>query len=216
VIFLQTEREPTDKNAHTRFMMFREPQIPPPLPLSGASETPSNLEKAYGGETRAAAKYNAYAIAAQQEKKPGIAHLFAAASQSEAIHASNHLAAIKQLGTNEPRAGNFTGATRTTIQNLQDAWQGEAYEVAVMYPVMVEVARQEKQSQAFTSFRYALATERLHEALFHTALVRLVKGYPDAGAPVYFVCCRCGATFERSAPSTRCPLCKVGTFARLT
>ena len=197
-------------------MTSREPQRPPPLPLSGASETRSNLEAAYTGETQASAKYNAYAIAAQQERKLGIAHLFAAASQAEAIHASNHLAVLKQFGRDEPRAGNFIGSARTTTQNLQDAWQGEAYEVAVMYPVMVEVARQERQSHALQSFRYALATERLHEALFHAALVRLVKGYPDAGALVYFVCYRCGATFERSAPGTRCPICKVGTFARLT
>ena len=170
------------------------------------------------GETQAAAKYKAYAVAAQQERKPGIAHLFAAASQAEAIHASNHLTVLKQLGVNEPepRAGNFLGATRTTTQDLQDAWQSEAYEVAVLYPVMVEVARQEKQGHALQSFRYALATERLHEALFHAALVRLVKGYPDAGALMYFVCYRCGATFERSPPGMRCPICKVGTFARLT
>ncbi len=197
--------------------MFREPQRPQPLsPLSGAMETRSNLEKAYVGETQAAAKYNAFSIAAQQERKPGIAHLFAAASQSEAIHASNHLAVLKQLGVNEPRAGNFMGTAGLSIQNLQDAWQGEAYEVAVMYPVMVAVARQERQVQALYSFRYALATERLHEVLFQAALIRCVKGYPDAGAAVYFVCYRCGATFERSAPSTRCPICKVGTFARLT
>ena len=196
--------------------MAREPQKLITLPLSGASETCSNLEKAYIGETQAAEKYNTYAVMAQQERKPGIAHLFAAASQSEAIHASNHLAVLKQLGMNEPRAGNFMGATGTTIQNLQDAWQGEAYEVAVLYPVMVAVAHQEKQAHALQSFRYALAIERLHEALFHAALVRLVKGYTDAGSLVYFVCYRCGATFERSAPSTRCPICKVGTFARLT
>lgn len=204
------------RSTHTKSMTFREPQRPLPLPLSGASETRSNLEKAYIGETQAAAKYNAFAIAAQQEKKPGIAHLFAAASQAEAVHASNHLAVLKQLGMDEPRAGNFLGSAGPSIQNLQDAWQGEAYEVAVLYPVMVAVARQEKQVQAFHSFRYALATERLHEALFHAALVRMVKGYPDAGALVYFVCYSCGATFERSAPSSRCPVCKVGTFARLT
>jgi rubrerythrin len=197
-------------------MTFREPQRPPPLPLSGASETRSNLEKAYAGETQASAKYNAYSVAAHQEKKSGIAHLFAAASQAEAIHASNHLAVLKLLGRDEPRAGNFMGIAGPSIENLQDAWQGESYEVAVMYPVMVELARQEKQNQAFTSFRYALATERLHQALFHAALVRLVKGYPDAGAAVYFVCYKCGATFERSAPGARCPICKIGTFARLT
>ncbi len=187
-----------------------------PLPLSGAGETRTKLEEAYVGETQISAKYNAYSVKALQEKKTGVAHLFAAASQAEAIHANNHLAVLKQLGVSEPRAGNFTGQVGTSVLNLQDAWQGESYSTAVMYPVMVEVARREKQNYAFNSFRYALATERLHEALFRTALVRLVKGYPDAGALVYFVCYRCGATFERSAPSTRCPLCKVGTFARLT
>lgn len=197
-------------------MTSKEPQIPLPLPLSGAGQTRSNLEKAYAGETQASAKYSAYAIKAQQERKPGIAHLFAAASQAEAVHASNHLAVLKQLGLSAPQAGSALEAAGSCVQNLQDAWQGEAYEVAVMYPVMIEVARQEKQSSAHLSFRYALATERLHEALYHAALVRLVKGYPDAGALVYFVCYRCGATFERSAPSTRCPICKVGTFARLT
>nr|WP_309689044.1 rubrerythrin family protein [Armatimonas sp.] len=197
-------------------MASKEPHIPLPLPLSGASETRSNLEKAYVSETQTSAKYNAYAAVAQREKKPGVAHLFAAASQAEAIHASNHLAVLKQLGVNQPRAGSFPGAAGPSVQNLQDAWQSEAFEVAVAYPVMVAVARQENQSYALHSFRYALATELLHEVLFQAALVRLVKGYPDAGALVYFVCYKCGATFERSTPSTRCPICKVGTFARLT
>jgi rubrerythrin len=197
-------------------MTLRETQRTLPVPLSGASETRSNLEKAYVSETQAAAKYSTYAAKAQQEKKTGIAHLFAAASQAEAIHASNHLAVLKQLGRDEPRTRDSIAAAGSSVQNLQEAWQGESYEVAVMYPVMVESARRERQTSALRSFRYALATERLHEALYHTALVRLVKGYPDAGASVYFVCSTCGATFERSAPSAKCPICKVGTFARLT
>lgn len=162
-----------------------------------------DLKTAYKGETTAHAKYLAYAAKAEAEGYTYVATLFRAASQAESIHARNHKRALEQLGVKNPVPGKYTGTPGTTAQNLKDAIKGETYEKDTMYPKMIADAEAENAAGALQSFRYALAAEKQHAALYTAALKNLSRSQKGA---VFYVCTVCGATFKDTAPAY-CPVC---------
>jgi len=167
-----------------------------------ATTTVENIKEAIKGETTASAKYAAYAKKARAEGYKKIAVLFAAASKSESIHAGNHRAVLSQLGekmdTFEPEY-----EVKSTNENLQDAINGESYEVNTMYPDFLKAAQNENVNLALISFNYAYQTEKKHAALYKNALAQLEVGNEKSLPSKYFVCSTCGNTYEKEAPE-RC------------
>ncbi|MBB6054070.1 ferritin family protein [Armatimonas rosea] len=178
------------------------------------AQTKGNLEKAYVGETTACSKYQAYAQKARAEGKKGVASLFEAASQAEAIHASNHASVLATLGEANPKSGAFSGKVGSTQANLKDAWRGETEEKDQMYPAMLTVATSEKQVGAQRTFRFALAAERQHAALYSAAMTNLNSGKKDIGLKSFSVCQTCGATQQGNAPKA-CVTCKGTKFDKI-
>ena len=161
-----------------------------------------NLKAAITGETTASAKYAAYAEKARKEGYKNVALLFEAASKSESIHAGNHRAALSQLGeTMGEVKPEFT--VKSTKENLQDAINGESYEVATMYPEFIKTANDGKVNIALISFNYAYQTEKKHKEFYKEALDKLNNGKENTLASVYYVCSTCGNTYENTAPE-RC------------
>jgi rubrerythrin len=122
---------------------------------------------------------------------PQAARLFRAAAEAEAVHAANHLRALK--------------AIKSTKENLREAITGETHEFKEMYPEMIAAAKAEGVKDAEKSFNYANAVEEYHAKLYHEMLEGLDAkndSYP------YFVCPVCGMTVEREAPE-KCPVCGV-------
>lgn len=167
-----------------------------------ATTTVENIKEAIKGETTASAKYAAYAKKARAEGYKKIAVLFEAASKSESIHAGNHRAVLSQLGekmdTFEPEY-----EVKSTNENLQDAINGESYEVNTMYPDFLKAAQNENVNLALISFNYAYQTEKKHAALYKNALAQLEVGNEKSLPSKYFVCSTCGNTYEKEAPE-RC------------
>lgn len=83
------------------------------------SKTEEFLKEAFAGESQANRKYQAFAAKADKEGHTQAAKLFRAASEAEAVHATNHLSAMK--------------AIRTTQENLKEAISGEDHEYESMY-----------------------------------------------------------------------------------
>ncbi len=157
------------------------------------SETVSNLQAAFAGESQANRKYLAFAKKADEEGYTQIAKLFRAIAEAETIHAHNHLRALSEV--------------KSTSENLQAAKGGENYEVTSMYPPMLACAETEGNKSAARSFRYALEVEKVHEILYNQALENLGK---NGKAVDYYICPVCGFTHE--GPMTEsCPVC--GTLA---
>ncbi len=101
--------------------------------------------------------------------------LFDAASNAEAIHASNHKKVLEELGeTMEDFTPEFE--VKTTAENLQAAIDGESYEVATMYPQFLTDAKAEKVEKAVKSFNWALDTEKKHNNFYSKALSALNTG----------------------------------------
>ncbi len=153
------------------------------------SKAMEDLAAAFAGESQARNKYLAFAKKADDDGYPQVARLFRAAAQAEFVHAQNHFKAM--------------GEIKTTAENLQAAIDGEHYEVVSMYPPFIEDAKTEGAKRAQTSFEYAWAVEKTHEALYREALDCLQT---QQESYEYYVCPVCGHTHPKNAPDT-CPVC---------
>ena len=155
------------------------------------TRTEDFLMEAFAGESQANRKYTAFAAQADREGFAQAARLFRAAAEAEAVHAANHLRALK--------------AIKTSRENLRESIAGETHEFKDMYPEMIATAKAEGAKDAERSFNYANAVEEYHARLYHDMLEGLEakqESYP------YFVCPVCGMTVEREAPE-KCPVCGV-------
>ena len=155
------------------------------------TKTEEFLMEAFAGESQANRKYSAFAAQADKEGLAQAARLFRAAAEAEAVHAANHLRALK--------------AIKSTKENLREAIAGETHEFKEMYPEMIAAAKAEGAKEAERSFNYANAVEEYHARLYHGALESLEEKkeiYP------YYVCPVCGMTVEKEAPE-KCPVCGV-------
>ena len=153
--------------------------------------TTENLQAAFAGESQANRKYLAFAKKAEADGFPQVAKLFRAAADAETVHAHAHLRAL--------------GEVKSTADNLQAAASGESYEFKSMYPPMVAEAQAEKNQAALTSFRFAMAAEKVHYELYTKAL-EAVKAGKDMPACRIYVCPVCGNAVIDAAPD-QCPIC---------
>ena len=174
--------------------------------MAGNEKTIANLKEAYKGESTASAKYAAYADQAKKEGLTPIAILFSAASKAEAIHANNHKSVLEKLGQKvNPVKPAFT--TKTTKENLEDAIKGESYEVTTMYAGFLETAKSEDVASATKSFRWANDTEKKHLKMYQKALEALNAKKTSTLPMVYWVCPKCGNTFDGANPEKECGFC---------
>ena len=117
--------------------------------------TETNLQAAIAGEAKARLEYTAFAMQAMQEGHPEIAQLFLEAAGAETIHGISHMRAAGEVGM--------------TIDNLDEAANGEDYEIEEMYPRFVREAEQDGRAEAVASFKLALEREKHHRAMFKEA-----------------------------------------------
>ncbi len=169
---------------------------------SSGSKTVANIKSAIIGETTASEKYAAYSKKAKEEGYLKIALLFEAASKSESIHANNHRSVLEQLGV-KMDAFKPDYKVKATKENLEDAYKGESYEVATMYPGFLKTAKNENVNMALISFNYAFQTEKKHQAMYKNAIDQLMAGKDKELSSKYMVCLTCGNTYDGEAPS-RC------------
>ena len=170
-----------------------------------AQATIKNLQDAFIGESTASAKYAAFAKKAREDGYDRIGLLFEAASKAESIHAGNHKAVLQQIGGTIPTP-TPTFEVKSTKENLQNAIEGESYEVQTMYPDFLKKAQEENVQLAMISFNYAFQTEKKHKQLYQNALSALTNNDISSLSSIYSVCTVCGNTYDTTSPE-RCGIC---------
>jgi rubrerythrin len=155
------------------------------------SQTENNLKTAFAGESQANRTYLAFAKKAEEEGYEGVAELFKAAAAAETVHAHNHLNVLK--------------TTKSTLENLQEAYNGEHHEFTEMYPEFIEKSKKEGANEAFRSFHYANEVEKVHGDLYQKAIDSMKAGN-DIAQKDYYVCPTCGYTVADNVPD-KCPVC---------
>lgn len=170
------------------------------------SATIQNLKDAATGETTASAKYAEFAKVAKEEGYLSVSKMFEATSKSESVHAANHLKVLEGLGvTFEAKADSF--AVGTTLENLAAALEGETYEVETMYPGFIKQAETDKEDKAVQSFNYAIDTEKKHMKLYQSAIDAINADKEKTMAAEYYVCPKCGFTYDKNDVKENCELC---------
>jgi len=153
--------------------------------------TEDNLKNAFAGESQAHMRYLAFADKAEKENFSNVARLFRANSFAEQVHATNHLRTLYGI--------------KKTAENLQEAIEGETFEVEEMYPEYIRVAEEEQEKGAESVTRWALEAEKVHAGLYQKAKEAVEEGQDIEYKPIH-VCQVCGFTVEGEAPDI-CPVC---------
>ncbi len=154
--------------------------------------TQSNTEAAFAGESQAHVRYLLFAERAERENLSQVARLFRAAAFAEQTHAAAHLRVLGGIGK--------------TAENLQEAFNGETFEVEEMYPAYCTVAESQQERNAARADSWAMEAEKVHAQLYSQALAAVGRG-EDASAEPLYVCPFCGWT-GAGEPPDECPLCK--------
>lgn len=171
-------------------------------PEEAKEKTMSDLQEAFKGETTASAKYAAYSKKAEEEGLHNIALLFKAVSTAEKMHANNHKSVMTEYGVAIPEfTPEFT--VKSTAENLQDAIDGESYEIATMYPEFLKDAGNSKSQLAQISFNYAVEVEKKHKVMYTNALAALNNNSVQELPKAYYICPTCGNTYDQTPPE-RC------------
>ena len=159
------------------------------------TRTEKNLWEAFSGESQARNKYTYFAKVAKKEGYEQIADLFLKTANNEMEHAKLHFKALEGIGD--------------TMQNLQEAADGENYEWTEMYPRMAKEAREEGFNELAAMFEGIAKVEKHHNERYIKLLENLKNGtvFVKEGK-IYWECRNCGHIHEGLEALKICPVCK--------
>ncbi|MBY9002993.1 MAG: rubrerythrin family protein [Candidatus Lokiarchaeota archaeon] len=172
-----------------------------------------NLKEAIIGESTAKAKYNLFAIRADEEGLVEIARLFMAISYAEEIHVKNHVKAYEKISDNTIEIEELVKIdevelqkkVRDTRSNLIQAIAGETYEFRKMYKSFMKNAKKLNTYLAEFSFNLARNAENIHRKLYIDYLKMLDDNRMRENENIY-VCEICGNVEIGKLPSS-CSIC---------
>jgi rubrerythrin len=178
------------------------PEPAPAEPAKPTLKTPENLQAAYAGETNGAARYKAFAEAADKEKFKGVATLFRAMARAEEVHAKNIADTIKAQG-GTPVAGTDKPEVKTTAENVKAALAAETADRDTALPGYAAAAQAEENTAADRLFKGVAEAEGGH-------IKQLQKADKDVTAwkkvdKTFYLCTVCGNVM--TAKKESCPVC---------
>jgi rubrerythrin len=185
--------------------------------FAGNEQTLSNLLAAFQAEATASARYTAFAAQALKEGYPQIAVLFSAAAKSASIHAQNHKTVLTRMGQAIPAIAPKVEAG-TTRENLQAAIDGETTQSMKIYPEYMATAKAESVMDAAKSIRWAMETDKKHVVYFQNALQALNGNNLTTLPKFYWVCPKCGNTYNVATTEKTCSFCGTSSskFIKIT
>ena len=160
------------------------------------SKTEANLMAAFAGESQARNKYTYYASKAKKEGYEQIAAIFEETANNEKEHAKMW---FKEL---------HGGDIPTTLDNLNDAADGENYEWTDMYDEFAKTAKEEGFDRIAYLFEAVGKIEKEHEERYRSLLdnVKNEQVFNKEGEEMW-ICRNCGHIhFGKNAPEV-CPVC---------
>ena len=158
------------------------------------TETEKNLLAAFAGESEARNKYTFFASKAKKEGFVQISNIFAETAANEKEHAEIWYKIFTGIGT--------------TVDCLEAAADGEAYEWKEMYPSFAAKAREEGFDEIAELFEGVAAIEKEHEERYR----KLLKNINDKlvfsrDGDCVWQCSNCGhIVIGKEAPEV-CPVC---------
>lgn len=160
------------------------------------SKTEQNLMSAFAGESQARNKYTYFASQARKEGYEQIASIFEETADNEKEHAKLW---FKELNG---------GSVPSTIDNLNDAANGENYEYTTMYSDFAKEAREEGFDRIADLFERVGEIEKEHENRYRKLIDNIENELVFSGeGDTIWICRNCGhVVIGKKAPLV-CPVC---------
>ena len=160
------------------------------------SKTEQNLMSAFAGESQARNKYTYFASQARKEGYEQIASIFEETANNEKEHAKLW---FKELNG---------GSVPSTLDNLNDAANGENYEYTTMYSNFANEAREEGFDRIADLFERVGEIEKEHENRYRKLINNIENElvFSSEGDTIW-ICRNCGhVVIGKKAPLV-CPVC---------
>ena len=160
------------------------------------TKTEKNLMEAFAGESQARNKYTYFASKARKEGFIQIANIFEETAGNEKEHA--------KIWYKYLNGGEVSG----TIENLEDAANGENYEWTDMYDRMAKEAREEGFIEIAAKFKMVGKIEKEHEERYRKLLKNVKEGlvFSKDGDTIW-QCSNCGHIVIGKKAPQMCPVC---------
>ena len=161
------------------------------------SKTEQNLMAAFAGESQARNKYTYYASKAKKDGYEQIAAIFQETADNEKEHAKIWFKLL------------HGGSVPSTIDNLQDAANGENYEWTDMYAGFAKTAREEGFNHIAYLFEEVGKIEKEHEERYLKLLENVKEGivFSRDGDKIW-KCRNCGHLHIGKEAPELCPVCE--------
>ena len=161
------------------------------------SKTEKNLMEAFAGESQARNKYTYYASKAKKDGYVHIAKLFEETANNEKEHAKIWFKLL------------HGGSIASTIENLEDAANGENYEWTDMYATFAKEAREEGFEEIALLFENVAKIEKDHEERYRKLLENIKNNEVfNKKESVTWECANCGFSYNGDSAVELCPVCK--------
>ncbi len=171
------------------------------------TQTEKNILTAFSGESQARNRYTYFASQAKKDGYVQISHIFEETANQEKEHAKR-LFKLLEGGEVEITASFPAGVIGTTLENLEEAAQGENYEHETMYPEFAVTARKEGFSEIADIFEAIAVAEKQHEKRYRDLKANIeAKKVFSREEKVTWRCRNCGYLHEGNDAVERCPAC---------
>ena len=160
------------------------------------SKTEANLMEAFAGESQARNKYTYYASQAKKDGYVQISKIFEETANNEKEHAKIWFKLL------------HGGSIGNTLDNLEDAAQGENYEWTDMYADFAKTAEEEGFTELAEKFRMVAEIEKTHEERYRALLHNVeTKEVFEKSEVKVWECRNCGHIVVGVKAPQVCPVC---------
>ncbi len=160
------------------------------------SKTEKNLMSAFAGESQARNKYTYYASQAKKDGYVQISKIFEETANNEKEHAKLWFKLL------------HGGKVPSTVENLQDAANGENYEWTDMYANFAKEAREEGFEEIAQLFEGVATIEKEHEERYKKLLSNIKNEIVfQKDEPIVWECSNCGYSYIGEGAVEVCPVC---------
>lgn len=171
------------------------------------SKTEKNILTAFCGESQARNRYTYFASAAKKEGYVQISHIFEETANQEKEHAKR-LFKLLEGGEVEISAAFPAGVIGSTVENLEEAANGENYEHTTMYPEFAVTAREEGFQDVANVFEAIAVAEKHHEKRYKALKANIESNSVfKKEEQVSWRCRNCGYFHNGATAMEKCPAC---------
>ncbi|MEN8189317.1 MAG: rubrerythrin [Thermodesulfobacteriota bacterium] len=171
------------------------------------SQTEKNILTAFCGESQARNRYTYFASKAKKEGYVQISHIFEETANQEKEHAKRLFKLLE--GGEVEVTGTFpAGVIGTTMENLEEAANGENHEHTIMYPQFAVTAREEGFQEIATIFEAIGVAEKQHEKRYRDLMANIASDKVfQRDEVVTWRCRNCGYLHKGTEAPENCPAC---------